>query len=287
MKDAPATTPSRPLPPEARVIEASGRWRGLAVRELWAARGLLFFLAWRDVKVRYAQTMLGAAWAVLQPLLTMAIFTVIFGRFAALPSGGVPYSAFSLAGLVIWTYFATAVSGASESLVTSRNLVTKVYFPRLVIPLAPVVAGMVDLGIAMALLLGYAAWLGLSPAGSAILAVPLLVGAAAMTAAGVGCWLAALNLRYRDVRYAVPFLLQIWMYASPIVYPTSLVPETYRGVYMLNPLAGIVSGFRSATLGHRPIDWGGVGMALGIGLLLLVSGMLYFRHTERSFADIA
>jgi lipopolysaccharide transport system permease protein len=273
--------------PTERTIEPSAWWRPIDLRELWAARGVLYFLAWRDVKVRYAQTLLGAGWAVLQPLLMMVVLTVIFGRLAALPSDGVPYSAFSLSGLVLWTFFATVVAGASESLVASRNLVTKVYFPRLVIPLAPVLAGTVDLVIACSLLLVFAAFLQLTPTPLAVFVVPLVIATTWIAAAGVGCWLAALNLRYRDVRYTVPFLLQLWMYASPIVYPTSLVPDQYRAAYLLNPMAGLVANFRAAMLAHRALDWGALGIAVGVALVLFTGGLVYFRQTERSFADIA
>jgi len=274
-------------PMAERTIQPPGWWHPIDVRELWAARGLLYFLAWRDVKVRYAQTLLGAAWAVLQPLLTMAIFTLIFGRFASLPSDGLPYSAFSITGLVLWTYFATAVAGASESLVANRNLVTKVYFPRLAIPLAPVVASLVDLAITFVLLLGLQVGLGRVPGLWAMPALTLVVAGTVLTAAGVGCWLAALNLRYRDVKYVVPFLLQVWMYASPIVYPTSLVPEAYRDAYMLNPLAGLLENFRAATLSHQPVDWATLGSALLVAAIIFLTGLVYFRQTERSFADIA
>lgn len=269
------------------VIEPVGALLGLDLRELWAYRGLFFFLVWRDVKIRYAQTVLGAGWAILQPLLTMAIFTVIFGRFAKIPSDGVPYSVFSLAALVPWTYFSTALSGASGSLVSNTNLLTKVYFPRLVIPFAPVLAGLVDLGVSFVILLGVMFYHGIMPGLLAIAVVPVLVLSMILTASGVGCWLAALNIQYRDVKYVTPFLVQVWMYASPVVYPMSLVPEKYRLVYGLNPLAGVIEGFRAVLLGTGPIPVATVGSSLLVALAFFITGALYFRRTERVFADVA
>lgn len=269
------------------VIEPTGRWPKVDLRELWAYRGLFWFLVWRDVKVRYAQTVLGAGWAILQPVLTMLVFTLVFGMFARIPSDGVPYAVFSLAALVPWTYFSTALSGASNSLVSSTNLITKVYFPRLVIPFAPVLAGLVDFAIACVILLGVMVAYGIIPGVLSLLVVPVLLLAMIATAAGVGCWLAALNIQYRDVKYVTPFLVQVWMYASPIVYPLSLVPERYRGLYALNPMAGIIEGFRSVLLGTGTVSWPMIGSSLLIGALLLVSGVLYFRRVERLFADVA
>ena len=269
------------------VLEPSGSWPKIDLRELWAYRGLFFFLVWRDIKVRYAQTVLGAGWAVLQPLLTMVVFTVIFGIFARIPSDGVPYPVVSLAGLVPWTYFAAALSGASNSLVASSNLITKVYFPRLVIPYAPVLAGLVDFLIGMGILAAFMLYYGIAPTVAALWVVPVLVVAMMMTAAGVGSWMAALNIQYRDVKYVIPFLVQIWMYASPIVYPMSLVPERYRTLYALNPMAGVIEGFRSVLLGAETVSWGSIGISLGAGAVLFVSGALYFRRMERVFADVA
>ena len=269
------------------VIEPAGRWPRIDLRELWAYRGLFFFLVWRDVKVRYAQTVLGAGWAILQPVLTMLVFTVIFGRFANIPSDGVPYAVFSLAALVPWTYFSTALSGASNSLVSSTNLITKVYFPRLVIPFAPVLAGLVDFAVALLVLGATMLFFGIVPGPLALLVVPLLVVAMMLTSAGVGCWLAALNIQYRDVKHVTPFLVQVWMYASPIVYPMSLVPERWHGVYALNPMAGIVEGFRAVLLGTSAVSWPTIALSLAVGAGLFVTGSLYFRRTERVFADVA
>jgi lipopolysaccharide transport system permease protein len=272
---------------QALVIEPVGRWPRIDLRELWRYRGLFFFLVWRDVKVRYAQTVLGAAWAILQPVLSMVIFTVIFGRFARIPSDGVPYSVFALAALVPWTYFSTALSGASESLVASTNLLTKVYFPRLVIPFAPVLAGLIDLVIAFTVLLAMMLAFGFVPAASALTLMPILVITMVMTAAGAGCWLSALNLQYRDIRYAVPFLMQVWMFASPIVYPMSIVPERYRLLYALNPMAGVIEGFRSSLLGTTAVPWATIGISLLAGVVFFASGTYYFQRMEDAFADVA
>lgn len=268
-------------------IKPSGRWPRVDLRELWTARDLLLFFVWRDIKVRYAQTVLGAGWAILQPVIAMVVFTVIFGRFAGIPSDGVPYAVFSLVALVPWTYFATSLSGSSNSLVSSTSLVTKVYFPRLAIPLSPVLAGLVDFSIAFAVLLLVLAGYGIIPSPAAVLLVPVLVLITMMTAAGVGCWLAALNLQYRDVKQITPFLVQIWMYASPIVYPLSLVPHELRMVYALNPIVGVVAGFRAVLLGQETLPWPELLIALLTSGLLLVTGTSFFRKTERVFADIA
>jgi lipopolysaccharide transport system permease protein len=269
------------------VIRPSRRWPSVDLRELWLYRGLFFFLVWRDIKVRYAQTVLGAGWAILQPLLTMFVFSIIFGKFARIPSDGVPYPVFSLAALVPWTYFSTALAGASNSLISDKNLITKIYFPRLVIPIAPVLAGLVDFAIAFVMLLLLMVGYGIFPSASSLALVPILVLVTAMAAAGVGCWLAALNIQYRDIRYVVPFLVQVWMYASPIVYPTSLVPEEYRMLYGLNPMVGVIDGLRSTLLGTGSVDWSTVGMSMLSSACLFITGALYFRRTERIFADVA
>ena len=269
------------------IIEPAGSWPRIDLQELWAYRGLFFFLVWRDIKVRYAQTVLGAGWAILQPVLTMLVFTVIFGNFADIPSDGVPYPVFSLAALVPWTYFSTAFTGAGNSLVSSTNLITKVYFPRLVIPLAPVLAGLVDFAIAFVILIVMMLAFGIFPSPEAVVLLPLLLIAMMMTAAGVGCWLAALNILYRDVKYVIPFLVQVWMYASPIVYPASLVPERYRLLYALNPMVGVIEGFRSVLLGTQTVAWHTIGISLAAGAVLFITGAVYFRRMERVFADVA
>jgi lipopolysaccharide transport system permease protein len=267
------------------IIEPARGW-GFDLAELWRYRGLFGFLVWRDIKIRYAQTVLGAGWAILQPVLTMIVFTIIFGNFANIPSDGVPYAVFSLAALVPWTYFSTALTSSSGSLVSSANLITKIYFPRLVIPLSPVLAGLVDFGIAFVILLLMMLFFGILPGGLALLVVPLALLITILTAAGVGSWLAALNLQYRDVKYVVPFLVQVWMYSSPIVYPMSIVPERYHTIYSLNPMAGAIEGFRAALLGTQVVPWSLLLVSLLVAIALFLSGTLYFRRTERVFADV-
>ena len=268
------------------VIQPSKPWRGVKVRELWRSRELFRFFVWREIKVRYAQSVLGAGWALLQPMLAMAVFSLIFGRFARLPSDGVPYPVFTLAALVPWTYFSTAVTAAGNSLVGNPELLTKVYFTRLALPFAPVLAGLLDFSIAFLLLLAMMLAYGLLP-GAAALLVPLTVLPVVLTAAGVGCWLSALNVQYRDVKHATPFLIQLWLYGSPIVYPMSLVPEEYRTIYALNPMAGAIEGLRAALLGTPWPEPAVLGVSGGVALLLFVSGLVYFRRTERIFADVA
>jgi lipopolysaccharide transport system permease protein len=281
--------PAIPPGPASAVVRVApaGAWPGFDLPELWRYRGLLFFLVWREIKVRYAQTVLGAAWAILQPLLTTVVFTVIFGRFARLPSDGVPYPLFSLAALVPWTYFNTAVSGASNSLTANTSLVTKVYFPRLVIPGAAVLAALLDLAVSIVALLVLMLFYHAAPRPAAVVLVPVSVLMMVLTAAGMGFWLAALNIQYRDVKYVVPFLLQLWMFASPVVYPLSLVPDRYRLAYSLNPLAGAIAGFRSALLGAGGPTGVEFGVSLGMACLIFVGGAAYFRRTERVFADVA
>jgi lipopolysaccharide transport system permease protein len=269
------------------VIEPSRRFPRVGLRELWAYRGLFWFLVWRDVKVRYAQTVLGVAWAVFQPVLTMVVFAVVFGRLARMPSDGAPYPVFALAALVPWTYFATGVTAASNSLTASTGLITKVYFPRLVIPFAAIAAGLPDLAIGLAFLGVVMAAYGVAPALAAVVVLPVLVASMLVTMAGVGCWLAALNIQFRDVKFVVPVLTQVWLYASPVIYPASMVPPRFRGLYALNPMAGVIEGFRAALLGSRPVPWGDVAVSTAVGAALFVSGTLYFRRTERVFADVA
>jgi lipopolysaccharide transport system permease protein len=269
------------------VIQPAPRWPGINFGEVWANRELLLFLVWRDIKVQYAQTALGAAWAVVQPLLTMVIFTVIFGRLAKIPSDGAPYSVFTLAALIPWTYFSNAFSAASASLVTGTNLITKVYFPRLIIPVVSVLSGLVNFAVSSAVLAVMMAWYHVTPALIAIPMIPALVLLTIVTATGVGCWLAAIYIQYRDVRHIVPFIVQIWMYISPIVYPLSLVPERYRTLYALNPMAGIIQTFRVILLRTGDVPWGTLGISTIVGVALFVSGALYYRRTEHVFADVA
>ncbi len=260
-------------------------WLPLRLGELWHYRELLYFLTWRDVKIRYKQTALGVAWAVLQPLITMVIFSVIFGQLAKLPSDGIPYPVFSYAALLPWGLFSGALQRAGTSLVTNANLLTKVYFPRLVIPISAVTAGLVDFVISFAVLLGLMLYYGIMPTW-AILTIPLLVLLVVLTALAVSLWLSALNVQYRDVQYMIPFLIQAWMYASPVAYSTGLVPTgPWRVIYGLNPLAGVIQGFRWALLGGNPPDEL-ISISVAMVLLLLVSGLYYFRRMERTFADV-
>ena len=267
------------------VIVPSTRWRISDVREVWAHRELLYFLAWKDLKLRYKQTVLGAGWALLQPLLTMVVFTLFFGRLGGLPSDGLPYPVFTYAALLPWMLFSYIVTQSSQSIVTHQDLVTKVYFPRLLILLAPVGVGLVDFGIAFTVLLAMMLWYGLPP-GPAVLAVPLFVVLVVVAAVAVGLWLAAANVRYRDVRYALPFVTNLWLFASPVAYPASLVPERWRWLYGLNPVAGAIEGFRSALLGGGGMPLTLLAASSGMTLILLVGGLYYFARLERTFADV-
>jgi lipopolysaccharide transport system permease protein len=277
--------PVGPLP--TIVIEPAPKWPGLNVREMWANRELLVFLVWRDIKVQYAQTVLGAAWAVVQPLMTMLIFTLVFGRLAKIPSDGVPYSVFTLAALIPWMYFSNAFSAASSSLVNSSNLITKVYFPRLIIPVVSILSALVNFAVSCILLAVMMIWYHVTPSWMAIPMIPALLLLMILTATGVGCWLAAVYIQYRDVRQIVPFVVQIWMYISPVVYPLSLVPERYRTLYSLNPMAGIIQTFRVVLLRTGEIPWGALGVSTIVGLALFLGGTLYYRRTEHLFADVA
>lgn len=266
-------------------IEASHGWNALNLRELWEYRELLYVLTWRDIKVRYKQSALGAAWAVLQPLLTMLVFTVIFGRLARMPSDGIPYPVFVFAALLPWQLFALVLNRAGNSLVTNQQLITKVYFPRLFIPLSTVLGGLVDFAIAFVILVGMLVFYGIAPT-AAILTVPLFLTLAVATSLAMGLWLSALNVRYRDVVHTLPFLTQFWFFATPITYPSSLVPESWRPLYGLNPMVGVVEGFRWALLGQRV----GVGplvfVSAAVVIVLLVGGLWYFQRMERTFADV-
>ncbi|PYP75193.1 MAG: phosphate ABC transporter permease [Gemmatimonadetes bacterium] len=267
------------------VVEPAARWPSFALGELWTQRELVYFLTWRDVKVRYKQTLFGVAWAILQPLLTMLVFSLFFGRLAKVPSQGVPYPLFALAALVPWTFFANGLTQSANSVVLSQNLITKVYFPRLAIPLATVLAGALDFVLAFVLLLVFLIAYGIAPKASWIGIVPFSLLAFAATL-GVGLWLAALNVLYRDVRYAVPFLAQLWLFATPIAYPSSLLGEPWRTVYALNPMVAVVDGFRWALLGTPAPSSASVAVSCAVTLVLLVTGSLFFRRTEQSFADV-
>ena len=266
-------------------IEPSNTWVSLKLGELWQYRELLYFLIWRDIKVRYKQTALGAAWAIIQPLFSMLIFSLFFGRLAKMPSDGIPYPLFSLAALVPWTFFANGLNQSSNSLVASANLLKKVYFPRLVIPIATVLAGVVDFALSFVVLLGLMAFYGIAPTIN-LLWMPLFLLLALVTSLGVGLWMSALNVKYRDVRYIVPFVIQVWMFSTPIVYPSSLLPASWRTIYGLNPMVGVVEGFRWALLGTNTVPGFMIGVSAAAALLILVGGAFYFRHMEKSFADI-
>jgi len=254
------------------------------LRELWAYRELLYFLVWRDVKVRYKQTALGASWAIIQPFATMVVFSLFFGRLAGVPSDGLPYPVFAYAALVPWTFFANGVTLSTQSLVGSQNLIRKVYFPRLAIPIAAVLSGLVDFVLAFGILLLMLLYFGIMPGPQALLLAPLLL-LATITSLGVGFWLSALNVKYRDIGYVTPFLVQFWLFATPIAYPSSLLGEPWRTLYGLNPMAGVVEGFRWALLGTSSAPGGLVFVSALASLVLLVSGAFYFRHMERTFAD--
>jgi lipopolysaccharide transport system permease protein len=274
-----------PSPAGRIVIQAKTSPLSAQLRELWAYRELLYFLALRDVKVRYKQTVLGILWAAIQPLLAMVVFSVFFGYLARMPSDGVPYPVFTYCALLPWSLFAHALTESSNSLVKSQGLLTKVYFPRLIIPIAPLVVALMDFGIAFAVLLGLMACYGIVP-GVVALTLPLFLLLAIATALAVGIWLSALNVEYRDVRYTLPFLTQLWLFVTPVAYPSSLLSEPWRTLYGLNPMAGVVEGFRWALLGRAgaPVSLIVVSTAAVLGLLL--GGLWYFNRMEHTFADV-
>jgi len=269
----------------AVVVKPSRGWSGIRLRELFQYRELLYFLTWRDIKVRYKQTLLGATWAVLQPFLTMIIFTIFFGKIAGISSDGAPYPIFSYAGLLPWTYFANAVSLSSSSLVASSNMIRKVYFPRMLVPIGATLAGLVDYLIAMSILAAMMLYYHITP-GLQILLLPLPIIMSFITAAGVGLWLSALNVQFRDVKYVVPFLIQAWLFLTPVIYPTSIVPEAYRWLLRLNPMTGVVEFHRAIILQTRAVDWAAMLVSLGVCLAVFAAGAVYFRRMERSFADV-
>ena len=266
------------------VIQPTKKWSLLSFKDIWAYRELLFFLTWRDVKVRYKQTALGAAWAILQPLFMMIIFTIFFGRLAAVDSAGVPYPLFALAGLVPWTFFSNAITASGNSLVGSANLITKVYFPRLIVPAAAMLAGLVDFVLAFLLLCVLMIYYQVVPT-IHILFLPVLVLLTALFSLGVGTWFSALNVKYRDVRFALPFLIQLWLFVSSVILPSSSIPQKWRWLLLLNPMSGIIEGYRSALFG-LPFDWPALGIASGLTILTLVYAIYAFGRVERSFADI-
>jgi len=266
-------------------IERSRGWVSLRLSELWRYRELVYFLTWRDVKVRYKQTILGAAWALLQPFLTMLVFSVVFGRLAQVPSDGVPYPLFTLAALVPWTFFSNALTQSSNSLVGNANLITKVYFPRLIVPTATVLSGVIDFVLAFFLLLAMMAYYDVTPAVT-VLWIPLFLTLVVAVSLGAGLWLSAMNVQFRDVRYTVPFLTQFWLFATPIAYPSSMLHAPWRTLFGINPMVGAVEGFRWAMLGASAAPLAVVAMSTTTAVAVLVSGALYFRRMERTFADI-
>jgi len=271
-------------PPVMR-IEPSQRWFSLRLREVSEYRELLYFLVWRDIKIRYKQTVIGVGWAVLQPLITMVVFTAIFGRFAQIPSDGLPYPIFSFSALIPWTFFATALNRSIASVVAESHLISKVYFPRLILPLAGTLAGIVDFAISLIVLLGMMVWYGVAITWW-LLTLPAFLLFALLTALAVGLWLSAINVRYRDVGYVVPFLIQIWMFCSPVVYPVSLIPEKYRLLYSLNPMAGVIEGFRWFLLGTERPDFSVMTISAVVVLIILTGGLIFFKNMERTFADV-
>jgi len=277
---SPDNLPDTPLV----TIEANKAWNASELHDLWAYRELLYFLTWRDVKVRYKQTELGIAWAIIQPLLTMLIFTLFFGRLAGVPSDNVPYPIFAYAGLLPWTFFANAITNSGNSLVGSANLITKVYFPRVIIPGAAVAAGLVDFAIGFIILVLLMFYYGVTIGWGLLMFLPLVL-LTTLLAAGMGMWLSGLNVKYRDVRFALPFLIQLWMFVSPVIYPASFLPAKFRWFLSLNPMTGIIEGFRASLFGHR-FNWGSLTTSLVITVALLLYASYSFRRMEKTFADI-
>jgi lipopolysaccharide transport system permease protein len=277
-------TESTPLP--VILLKPLKGFSALNLRDLWIYRELVFFMIWRDIKVRYKQTLLGAAWAILQPVMSMVVFTIFFGNLAEVPSDGVPYPIFTYTALLPWQLFSKALQDAARSLVANRHMITKVYFPRLVLPLSSIMAGLVDFAIALVVLVGLMIYYQ-TPLRWSMLSLPLFLLMALVTALGVGLWFAALNVLYRDIAYVMPFLAQFWMFITPIVYPASMVPERWRMLYFLNPMTGVVEGFRWAILGSIPtLPVNMILLSVVVSLVVLVSGLFYFRFMERLFADM-
>src|SRR6266851_3354594 len=270
--------------PTLRIAPSKG-WVPLKLKELWQYRELLYFLVWRDIKVRYKQTALGASWAIIQPFFTMVVFSIFFGHLAKIPSDGIPYPIFSFTALVPWTFFANGLSQASNSLVGSGTLITKVYFPRLIIPLASVFSGIVDFLLAFVVLIAMMLYYGMAPTLN-VLWLPMFLLLALVTSLGVGLWLSALNVKYRDVRYIVPFITQFWLFVTPIAYPSSLLHQPWRTIYGLNPMVGVVEGFRWALLGTNTAPGPIIAVSSTAAIVILITGAFYFRRMEKTFADI-
>ena len=270
---------------EPRIIDAKTRWGLVDLRDLWYYRDLLYFLVWRDIKVRYAQSVLGVGWAVIQPVFLMIVFTLVFGRLARLDSDGAPYAIFSYVALVPWTYFSNALTDSTTSLVQNSALITKVYFPLIILPLSAILSKLIDFAIALILVIVLLVWYKTVP-NVGVAVIPLLVLLMILTAAGLGIWLASLAIQYRDIKYALTFIIQMLMFASPVVYPLNMVPERYQFLYSLNPMVGVIEGFRSAFLATNPMPWNLIGIGFCVAIALLVAGTFYFRRNEESFADV-
>lgn len=280
------TSPAQKTPTTHLRLEASKGWVSLKLSELWQYRELLYFLVWRDIKVRYKQTVLGAAWAILQPFMTMIVFSLFFGGLAKMPSDGIPYPIFSYAALVPWTFFATGLSMSSNSLVGSANLIKKVYFPRLTIPIATVLSGVVDFVLAFLVLLAMLVYFGITPTANVVF-LPFFLLLAFVTSLGVGLWLSAMNVQFRDIRYVLPFLTQFWLFITPIAYPSSLIEnELLRSLYGINPMVGVVEGFRWALLGVETAPSETILASSLTALVIFVGGLYYFRYMEKTFADV-
>ncbi len=265
-------------------IEPSRGWRSLGLKELWAYRELVYFFAWRNIKVRYKQTIMGAAWAIIQPVVTMVIFSLFFGRLAQMPSDGLPYPIFNYTALVPWSFFTTVIAQSASSVVGSAGMIKKIYFPRLAVPISSLLSSALDFSLAFAVLLVLMLAYGFAPTLN-ILYLPLLLLLAIATSLGAGLWLGALNARFRDIQYTIPFLIQVWFFSTPIVYPSSLLPEPWRALFGLNPMAGVVEGFRWALLGAETRPGAMIFVSSLVALALLVSGAYYFRRMEKTFAD--
>ena len=295
MSQALATTNEPPVADQASLvperaqrvtrIQPTKGWVSLKLNDLWEYRELLYFLAWRDIKIRYKQTVLGAAWAIIQPFFTMVVFSLFFGKLAKIPSDGIPYPLFSFAALVPWSLFSNGLHQSSNSLVGSAHLITKVYFPRMVIPLASVISGSLDFAISFIFLLGMMTVFGMFPSSNAIW-LPLLLLLTFVTALGVGMWLSALNVQFRDVRYVLPFLTQVWLFATPVAYPSSLLPDPWRTIYGLSPMVGVVEGFRWALLGSKTAPGPTIIFSSLVAISIFVGGIFYFRRMEKTFADV-
>jgi len=255
------------------------------LKGVWEYRELLYFLVWRDLKVRYRQTLLGAGWVIVQPLMTMVIFTAVFGNFAKVPSDGLPYPIFIFSALLPWNLFASSLTRGGSSVVSNAHLISKIYFPRLILPLSGILSPLVDFAVAFVILVVMMIWFGTLPTWG-LLALPLFMLLAILTALSVGLWLSALNVRYRDVGHTIPFLTQVWMFATPVAYPVSLVPQKWRLLYSLNPMAGVIEGFRWALLGKDSPEFGVIAVSAIMVLVLMLPGVVYFKYTERTFADI-